>query len=135
MRRTLLLFTLVLTSINISCTKNKTESTQIKQASYDDITVEEFHDLTSINDPNTVVLDVRTDLEFGAGNIPNSVNIDFRSPNFKSQISELDSSKTYLVYCQVGVRSSAAASLMTKELGFENVKNLQGGYFSWKVGD
>lgn len=132
MKRTLLLFTIFFTSVAVSCAKSENQTTQLKQASYDDISLQEFHDLTAIEDPNTVILDVRTDREFGAGNIPNSVNIDFNSPNFKNQISELDSSKTYLVYCQVGGRSSAAANLMTSELGFENVKNLQGGYSSWK---
>lgn len=135
MKRTLLLFTIFFTSIAVSCTKSEKQTTQLKQASYDDISLQEFHDLTAIEDPNTVILDVRTDREFGAGNIPNSVNIDFNSPNFKKQVSELDSSKTYLIYCQVGGRSSAAANLMTSELGFENVKNLQGGYSSWKVGE
>lgn len=135
MKRTLLLFTIFFSSIAVSCTKSEKETTQLKQASYDDISLQEFHDLTAIEDPNTIILDVRTDREFGAGNIPNSINIDFNSPQFKNQISELDSSKTYLVYCQIGVRSSAAANLMTSELGFENVKNLQGGYSSWKNGE
>ena len=79
------------------------------------------------NDPNNVLLDVRTAEEFQAGNIPNSVNIDFNSEEFDSLIKDLDPNKTYYVYCQGGVRSTKACSKLD-EAGFKNVVNLKDGY-------
>jgi rhodanese-related sulfurtransferase len=83
------------------------------------------------NDPNNVLLDVRTAEEFQAGNIPNSVNIDFNSQEFDSLIKDLDPNKTYYVYCQGGVRSPKACSKLN-EKGFKNVVNLKDGFKEYK---
>lgn len=142
MKRFYLLLFVGFISIAISCSNNtddkstlaNKDSIHVKANSYLDISQEEFHNLASKIDSNTIILDVRTSREFENGNIPNSINIDFNASNFQDQISDLDSTKTYLVYCQIGVRSSAAAKLMVQNLGFENVKNLEGGYSSWNSG-
>ena len=90
----------------------------------------EFHDGFK-NDPNSVLLDVRTAGEFSMGYIPGAKLIDLMSPNFMGQIEKLDKSKSYYVYCRSGNRSYQAGVMMHKA-GFENVYNLAGGIMSWK---
>ena len=116
----------------LSCNQKEGSSQpQTTASEYVNISVSEFNTEFSEPDSNTIVLDVRTDREYKAGAIPNSVQIDFMSPDFKSEVTKLDPNKTYILYCQSGGRSSAASKIMTKELGFKDVKNLEGGYATW----
>ena len=80
---------------------------------------------------NNVLLDVRTPTEFEEGNLPNSVNIDFTAPDFESKVKELETSKTYYVYCKSGNRSTKAVNKMDK-LGFKNIVHLNDGYKNYK---
>ncbi|TKZ34172.1 rhodanese-like domain-containing protein [Brachyspira catarrhinii] len=75
------------------------------------------------NSTNLIMLDVRTAEEYSAGNIPNSINIDVLSPDFKSKIDLLDKNKEYLVYCRSGNRSAIASSIMATN-GFVKIYNL-----------
>ena len=56
------------------------------------------------NNPEFVIVDVRTAGEFNTGHISGAVNIDYTSAQFASDVSLLDKSKQYLIYCQTGVR-------------------------------
>lgn len=80
---------------------------------------------------NFTVLDVRTPEERTEGCIKNSLNIDFYEESFSDELSKLDKTKTYLVYCRSGRRSGESVKLMEK-LGFENVYNLDGGIGAWQ---
>ena len=93
------------------------------------ITREEFKEL--ITKGNTLVIDVRTPVEFSEANIKNAINIDYFSKSFLETISKLDKQKTILVYCAAGGRSTSACSDF-KKLGFKKVYNLIGGYDDWK---
>lgn len=73
---------------------------------------------------NLVILDVRTREEYLSGNIPNAINIDVLSQDFKSKIDMLDKNKEYLIYCRSGNRSSIASSIMSTN-GFLNIYNLE----------
>ncbi len=75
------------------------------------------------NSTNLILLDVRTAEEYSSGNIPNSINIDVLSPEFKSKIELLDKNKEYLVYCRSGNRSLIASSIMATN-GFIKIYNL-----------
>jgi len=81
-------------------------------------------------DADFVILDVRTFEEHETARIEGSVNIDYRSPAFLTELEKLEKGKTYLVYCLVGVRSRNAAEMMEK-LGFEDVINMVGGIRQW----
>lgn len=73
---------------------------------------------------NLIIIDVRTREEYLAGNIPNAINIDVLSQDFKSKIDMLDKNKEYLIYCRSGNRSSIASSIMSTN-GFINIYNLE----------
>lgn len=93
-----------------------------------DLNVEEFN--KQIEGGDVHILDVRTQEEFAEGNIPNSINIDYYSTDFKEKIASLDKSKTYLVYCRSGKRSASSCTIM-EELEFKKIYNLLGGYLAW----
>lgn len=99
------------------------------QSKSDTAVIDSVNDVSQIdfNNENNVLLDVRTPEEFQAGNIPNSVNIDFNSEEFDSLIQDLDPSKTYYVYCQGGVRSTKSCAKLD-EAGLKNVVNLKDGF-------
>jgi rhodanese-related sulfurtransferase len=78
-----------------------------------------------------VILDVRTPQEYHSGHLNGSINLDFRSTSFADELTRLDRSKPYLVYCRTGVRSGRAAALM-KSLGFREIYDLAGGMVGWQ---
>lgn len=80
---------------------------------------------------NAIILDVRTPGEISEGVIEGaSLFIDYNGGNFESEIAKLDKSKTYIVYCRSGARSSAASDIMVNS-GFQNIYNLEGGITGW----
>lgn len=83
-------------------------------------------------DKNTVVIDVRTPDEIKQGYIPGTTKFfDINGAGFESQIKSLDKTKTYLMVCRSGARSSRAAQLMMSK-GFTKVYNLSGGVLNWQ---
>jgi rhodanese-related sulfurtransferase len=82
------------------------------------------------NNPNFVILDVRTPEEYQGGGITGAVNIDSYAADFKNSLNRLDKNKKYLVYCRTGHRSAAAAAAM-KTLKFKEVYDLAGGVVAW----
>lgn len=96
-----------------------------------DLTQEEWASKLK-NDPNAVVLDVRTEGEVMQGIIPNAINIDiYKGQGFIYRLEELDKTKNYYVYCRSGSRSRQACSIMNR-LGFQNAYNLMGGILDWE---
>lgn len=83
-------------------------------------------------DPNAVILDVRTEEEVEEVAIPGAINIDiYKGQGFLDEVEALDKSKNYYVYCKAGGRSNQACLLMG-QLGFENTYNLLGGITEWE---
>ncbi|MEO0049126.1 MAG: hypothetical protein RL556_458 [Actinomycetota bacterium] len=72
------------------------------------------------------VIDVRTPAEVATGHLQGSVNIDISSPDFASQIDELDHAANYVIYCHSGNRAGQAISYM-QSAGFSgNLVNAGG---------
>lgn len=99
-----------------------------------DVTPQEAFDLIqdNQNDPDFVIIDVRTAAEFTEGYIETAENIDFYASTFRNQLDDLDKSKTYLIYCRSGNRSGQARDIMA-ELHFEEVYNVSGGMIAWQA--
>lgn len=89
----------------------------------------EFNALVNVD--GVVVLDVRTPEEFASGHLPDAINIDLNSSQFAEEISKLDQSATYAIYCRSGNRSRAALESMQAG-GFEYVHHLEGGIGAWQ---
>lgn len=85
----------------------------------------------SIVQEDITLIDVRTPVEFEQGHLENSVNINIADPSFRDEIGKLDKSEPVYVYCKVGGRSAKAASLL-REMGFEEVYDLEGGIRNWE---
>ena len=85
-----------------------------------------------VTESGVVVLDVRTAGEFMTGHIKNAINIDVEGMTFDGDISKLDKSKAYAVYCHSGRRSGIAVGKM-KDAGFTKLFNLQKGIQDWQA--
>jgi len=132
MKKWLLLFlvTLVIGVMPISgCVSQETPAQIIE-----DITPQEAFALIqdNQNNPDFVIIDVRTPEEFAEGHIENAINLDYYSETFRDELNKLARSKTYLIYCRSGKRSSNALNIMG-ELGFREAYNVLGGIIEWKA--
>ncbi len=83
-----------------------------------------------LTEPDVIILDVRTPEEFASGHIQGALNINFNSGDFANEITRLNPSENYAIYCRSGSRSGQAASIMHKA-GFHDVSNLNGGVIDW----
>jgi rhodanese-related sulfurtransferase len=96
------------------------------------ITAEKAADLIekNLNNPDFIILDVRTPAEYKSGAIAGAKNIDLYAADFKTRLNELDRRKTYLVYCRTANRSGQAVEMM-KGFKFTHVYDLSGGIVKW----
>lgn len=82
------------------------------------------------DDPNFVLLDVRTDTEIESSHISGAESLDFSSSTFQHDLAQLDRGKTYLIYCRSGNRTGQTYRMMM-DLGFEKVYDMDGGITDW----
>lgn len=81
--------------------------------------------------PEIVLLDVRTPAEFSEGHIPGAINIDAMNPDFVKSVKTLiPVNKKIALYCRSGRRSADAASRL-KEAGYTTY-DLDGGILAWE---
>ena len=113
----------------VSCDqKQNNKSTDQDSASV--ISLISASELDKAND-QILLIDVRTPGEFASGHIENSINIDYKSDDFKDLIGELDTNQEVYVYCKVGGRSGRSAKIL-EDMGFEKVYDLKGGIIAWE---
>lgn len=75
------------------------------------------------------LVDVRTKGEHGFASIPGSINIDV--DELRDRLSEIQD-ENVVVHCQVGQRGHIATQIL-KAHGKKNVRNLDGGFLTWKA--
>ena len=80
--------------------------------------------------PDVVLLDIRTAREFDAGHIQGAVLLDYYSRDFVDRLKAMDREKTYLVYCRSGNRSGKSLVIFEK-LGFQRAYHLATGINGW----
>jgi len=114
-------------------TETNTAKSETQIQIIENITPKEAYILIQENkdNPNFLILDVRTPEEFLGEYIENAVNLDYYSDTFRSDLDKLDKNKTFLIYCRSGRRSENALNIM-KELDFREVYNMLGGIIKWK---
>lgn len=93
----------------------------------------EFNDL--LEDPNTIVVDMRNHYESEIGHFTGAIKPDvdtFREslPIIEEQLSEHKQDKNLLMYCTGGIRCEKASAYF-KHKGFENVYQLEGGIIEY----
>ncbi len=81
--------------------------------------------LDAKHNPKAVILDVRKASEYKEGHVAKAINIDLKELHDKAE--EIDKEQECLVHCAGGYRSMIAASML-KQKGFQNIKNVWGGY-------
>ncbi len=81
--------------------------------------------------PDTVIIDVRTPAEARQGMIPGAKLIDMFNCDFMQHIEALDRNKTYLIYCRSGNRSAQTCMIM-QHIGFKKLYNLAPGVMAWR---
>lgn len=87
-------------------------------------------DMNNIDPEKQILLDVRSEMEFSNGHIEGALNIPVDS--LRERLGELDKNKEIIEYCQVGLRGYIAARILQQN-GFDKVKNVTGGYKSYKI--
>ncbi len=83
-----------------------------------------------VAEKKVAVLDVRTPREFAARHIDGAELIDYPAPDFEKRLNALDKTKTWLVHCAAGGRSTKALKTLQK-LKFQSIVHLDGGLNAW----
>lgn len=127
----LLIIPLLLTPVAV-LSNGCTEKAELQNQSITDVTAQETISIIqeNKNNPDFIIVDVRTPEEYAEGHIENAVNIDFNSDAFNDEISKLDRNKTYLIYCRSGNRSSRALDVMIG-LDFVEIYHFYEGIIGW----
>jgi len=76
-----------------------------------------------------VLLDVRSETEWDAGHLPDALHIHLGT--LPGRVAEIPRGRPVLAYCRSGARSAIAQSLLLRA-GFDDVRNLEGGWSAWK---
>ncbi len=115
-----------------NATGTETEASPLGTQTVVNINAAEAYALIQANadNPDFIIIDVRTPEEYNAGHLENAILIDYRAANFTEEISKLDRNKKYLIYCRTGNRSASARDKM-KELGFLDINHMDGGITEW----
>ncbi len=94
-----------------------------------DCRVFQWQDVASVDPGKSLLLDVRTSMEYDLGSIEGALNIPIDV--LRERIGELPKDKEILVFCQVGLRGYVACRLLMQK-GFD-VRNLSGGYKTYQL--
>jgi rhodanese-related sulfurtransferase len=81
--------------------------------------------------PDLQLIDVRTPEEVSFGIIEGAQHIDYYDPEFASKMKRLNKDKPVVVYCAAGGRSAQTGEVL-KNLGFNDVYDLTGGFRHWQ---
>ncbi len=87
-----------------------------------------YDQLDERNPENSILLDVRSDLEHNGGHIPGSILMPV--DELRERLNELDPTKEIWVYCQVGLRGYTASQILRQHR--YDVRNLSGGYKTYR---
>ena len=83
-----------------------------------------------IQEQQALLLDVRRPDEYAAGNIPSSYNLPLQS--LRQNLQRIPTDRPLLVHCHSGVRSNAAASLLSSHTE-QPIYLLMGGLLAWRA--
>ena len=85
-------------------------------------------ELKELMQKDAIILDVRTEEEYDLGTIPGSINIPHT--DIRSKLASIPKDRPIIVFCAIGVRGYLAERML-RQLGYDEVYNLTGGYKTW----
>ncbi len=88
---------------------------------------------SKLENENVVILDIRSDEEFGVSHIEGAQLVDYENFDIED-LASIDKEAEIIVYCSVGYRSERVGEKLI-DRGYQNVNNLYGGIFQWKNTD
>lgn len=83
-----------------------------------------------VQDPNTIVIDIRDEESFNQEHILNSIHVS--TEEFPFFVEKTSKEQRILVVCYHGNSSQGVAHYLALQ-GFEDVYSLDGGYNDWKL--
>jgi phage shock protein E len=89
--------------------------------------------LKMLNDPQVLILDVRTPEEFSAGHVPGAVNIPHTEVTQQLEKLAGRENRPIVVYCKSGRRAAIALDVLAKA-GFTRLLHLEGDMDGWRAG-
>ena len=98
-----------------------------------EVTPQQVNDLSTNNGKSHVLLDVRESDEWRQGHLEGALPLPRGFLEIKVETAIPDKNAPIIAYCAGGVRSLLAAKAM-KEMGYQNVSSMSGGYTAWKNG-
>jgi sulfur-carrier protein adenylyltransferase/sulfurtransferase len=98
-----------------------------------EVTPQHVNDLLTNNGKSHVLLDVRESDEWRQGHLEGALPLPRGFLEIKVETAIPDKNAPIIAYCAGGVRSLLAAKAM-REMGYQNVSSMSGGYTAWKNG-
>lgn len=89
-----------------------------------------WRELEKANKDEITLIDVRTPTEFSCGTISGAKNIPL--DELRSRLDDIPRHKPIYIFCAIGLRGYLALKILTAN-GFNNVRNLSGGYATYSV--
>jgi adenylyltransferase/sulfurtransferase len=98
-----------------------------------ELTAQQVNELLSHNGKSHVLLDVRESDEWRQGHLEGAVPLPRGFLEIKVETAVPDKNTPIITYCAGGVRSLLAGKVL-KEMGYQNITSMAGGYSAWKNG-
>jgi adenylyltransferase/sulfurtransferase len=98
-----------------------------------EMSAQQVNELLSHNGKSHVILDVRESDEWRQGHLEGAVPLPRGFLEIKVETAIPDKQTPIIAYCAGGVRSLLAGKIL-KEMGYQNVASMTGGYNAWKSG-
>jgi adenylyltransferase/sulfurtransferase len=98
-----------------------------------EVSAQQVNQLLKNNGKSPVLLDVRESDEWRQGHLEGALPLPRGFLEIKVESAIPDKNSPVIAYCAGGVRSLLAAKVM-KEMGYQNVSSMAGGYGAWKNG-
>lgn len=98
-----------------------------------EVSAQQVNELLKNNGKSPVLLDVRESDEWRQGHLEGALSLPRGFLEIKVETAVPNKNAPIIAYCAGGVRSLLAAKAM-KEMGYQNVSSMAGGYAAWKNG-
>jgi adenylyltransferase/sulfurtransferase len=98
-----------------------------------EVSAQQVNELLKNNGKSPILIDVRESDEWRQGHLEGAIPLPRGFLEIKVESTVTDKNAPIIAYCAGGVRSLLAAKVM-KEMGYQNVSSMAGGYGAWKNG-